>query len=327
MDNKPVAHQRADTTWFKNARWGVMTHYLAGIPGGGIGNERSSDEWNRQVDAFNAKGLAAQLEETGAKYLLFTIGQNSGHFCAPNPTYDSLVGIRPSKCSRRDLVADLHAELAPRGIRLMVYMPANAPCADITAVRKLDWSGAGAPPGFEWEKRKDKRLADYQGKWEAIIRDWSLRWGRKVSGWWVDGCYFADEMYRHPEPPNFQSFAAALKAGNPESIVAFNPGVKTLVISHTEYEDYTAGEISEALPVNTSYRPLSRWVKGAQYHILSYLGNGWCIGEPRFPDELVAGVTRHINSFEGVVTWDVPIEYNGLIKAPFVRQLKTLMGC
>jgi hypothetical protein len=49
--------------------------------------------------------------------------------------------------------------------------------------------------------------------------------GTKVSGWWIDGCYFADEMYRHEGNPSFRSFTAALKAGNPNGIVAFNPGV------------------------------------------------------------------------------------------------------
>ncbi len=38
---------------------------------------------------------------TGAKYLLFTIGQNSGHYCTPNAAYDRIAGITPSKCSRR----------------------------------------------------------------------------------------------------------------------------------------------------------------------------------------------------------------------------------
>ena len=38
------------------------------------------------------------------------------------------------------------------------------------------------------------RLAQFQRNWEAICRDWSQRWGRRVSGWWIDGCYFADEI-------------------------------------------------------------------------------------------------------------------------------------
>ena len=306
---------RANTDWFKDAGWGVFTHYLAGA-------EVTADAWNRMVESLDVQRLAGQLEECGAPYYFITIGQNSGHYCAPNATYDSIVGIRPSKCSRRDLVADLYEALNPRGIKLLVYLPSGAPAADPVAMKALGWKW-----GFEGEwpaawggERTGPRLAEFQLKWEAVIREWALRWGKNVCGWWFDGCYFPDEMYRHPDPPNFQSFAAAAKAGNPEALAAFNPGVLVPVISLSEYEDYTAGEISEAFPVCPGRR-----VNGAQYHILSYLGSSWCQGdEPRFPDEFVIGYTRHVNSKGGVVTWDVPITPEGLIPQPFVRQLIAL---
>ncbi len=304
---------RLNTDWFRDARWGVFTHYLAG-------KEVTAEEWNSRVDRFDVIGLSQQLKSIGTAYYFITIGQNSGHYCSPNATYDSFVGIQPSKCSHRDLISDLYDALAPHGIKLMVYLPSGAPAADPVAMEKLGWKWGykgGWPSGGS--ERTGERLAKFQGKWEAVIREWSLRWGKKVCGWWIDGCYFADEMYRHPDPPNFQTFAAALKAGNPEGIVAFNPGVKTPVISLTEYEDYTAGEISEAFPVCPG-----RWINGAQYHILSYLGARWGGGEPRFVDDLVVGYTKDVNSKGGVVTWDVPITEGGLIPQPFVDQLMTL---
>ncbi len=45
--------RRANTTWFRNCRWGVFTHYLAK-------SGTSAAEWNRQVDRFNVEGLADQ---------------------------------------------------------------------------------------------------------------------------------------------------------------------------------------------------------------------------------------------------------------------------
>lgn len=304
---------RANTDWFRDARWGVFTHYLTD-------SQTSAEEWNAQVDAFDVEGLARQLAEIGAPYYFITLGQNSGHYCAPNATYDQLVGITPSKCARRDLISDLYQALAPRGITLLVYLPSGAPAADPVAMERLDWRWGYEGGWPTWgTPRTGERLAEFQLKWEAVIREWSLRWGRQIAGWWFDGCYFADEMYRHPEPPNFASFAAAAKAGNPDSLVAFNPGVLVPVICHSEYEDYTAGEIAEAFPVCPG-----RWVDGAQYHILSYLGERWCGTVPRFPDEFVIGYTKHVNAHEGVVTWDVPITPAGLIPEPFVRQLTTL---
>ena len=100
---EPLASLGADaakTDWLSQARWGVMTHYLGAPPSSAGGAELTAEMWNAQIDAFDVDGLAEQLVSTGAKYLLFTLGQNSGHYCAPNATYDKLVGISPSKCSR-----------------------------------------------------------------------------------------------------------------------------------------------------------------------------------------------------------------------------------
>ncbi|MCD6286569.1 MAG: alpha-L-fucosidase [Anaerolineae bacterium] len=313
------------TTWFADCGWGVFCHWLGAPPSSDGGAELTAEAWNRQVDAFDVEGLACQLEATGAPYFFITIGQNSGHYITPNDVYDEYVGIQPSKCSRRDLVADLYGALHSRGIELLVYLPSGAPAADPVAVSRLgwEWGFEGGWPGGWRARRTGKRLAEFQKKWEKVIWEWSMRWGPKVRGWWIDGCYFADEMYRHSDEPNFRSFAAALKAGNPDALVAFNPGVLIPVICHSEYEDYTAGEIASALPECPG-----PWVERnghtAQYHILSYLGESWCKGRPRFPDELVVGYTKHVTSKGGVITWDVPIERGGLIPEPFVEQLTAI---
>jgi len=180
-----------------------------------------------------------------------------------------------------------------------------------------EWGYVGGWPHSYGPERTGKRLAEFQEKWEAIIREWSVRWGGKVHGWWIDGCWFADEMYRHAEPPNFRSFAAALKAGNPDSLVAFNPGVSIPVVRHTEYEDYTAGEISTALPECPGPE-----VNGAQWHILTYLGTDWGKGEPRFPTDMVVGYTKHVRERGGVITWDVRPTEEGGIAESFLKQLE-----
>jgi len=319
------------TDWFHEAGWGVMTHYLGAPPSSSGGKELTAEMWNRQVDAFDAEGLAEQIASSGAKYLLFTIGQNSGHHCAPNATYDQFVGITPSKCSRRDLVADLAGELKKRNIRLLVYLPSGAPAADVEAREKLGWRW-GRPGGWQLPGEPvGGRLVEFQRKWEAVIREWSLRWKDDVSGWWIDGCYFADEMYRFDDEPNFASFAAALRAGNPEAIVAFNPGVRVPVVVHTKYEDYTAGEVNLAqLPEAVETLP-GRWLERdgtkVQAQILTFLGESWCRGErPQWPDGKVADLVRQIKAKGAVVTFDVPIQKNGLIPEPFVSQLRAIAG-
>lgn len=297
------------TDWMREARWGVMNHYLAEW----IAPEahESVETWNALVDAFDAKGLAEQLESVGAGYYLITIGQNSGFYVSPNATYDKFVGVSPSRCSRRDLVADLYEELNPRGIRLMVYLPSGAPNSDDAAKQKLQW------------RNGPHRNREFQQMWEQVIREWAERWGDKVVGWWFDGSYWPNTMYRTEELPNFKSFAAAARAGNPSRVLTFNPGVVNRTISITPHEDYIAGEISdpECMDIRRVYDGM---VDGAQLHILTYMGQTWGRSPGRFTNEQIIGYTKQVLDQGGVFTWDVPIQPSGLIAEEFIAQLKAL---
>jgi alpha-L-fucosidase len=303
------AQERA--AWMKQARWGVMTHYLADWRSRADHQAMSVEKWNDMIDHFDVEGLAGQLASAGAGYYLITIGQNSGYYLSPNATYDRFVGIQPSKCSRRDLVADLYQALNKRGIKLMVYLPSGAPAGDSISRRGLQWQN-GAHPNKE-----------FQVKWEQVIREWSERWGGKVTGWWFDGCYWPNTMYRSTEPPNFASFAAAARAGNPQSLVAFNPGVVYRIISITPDEDYTAGEIDQPDRI-TVKRASEGKIDGAQIHVLSYLGERWGMGLPRFTAEQAIGWSNTVSREGGVITWDVPIQSSGLISQPFIDQLSAI---
>ena len=306
--------------WFYRSRWGAASHFL-------VEPQTDADEWNRRVDRFDVGGLAGQLAEVGAGYYWLTIGQNSGHYCSPNSTYDACTGIRPSKCSGRDLIAELAEALASRGVRMMVYLPSGAPAADPAAMRALgwEWGFEGGWPEAWGTRRTGKRLAEFQRTWEAVIREWSLRWGGNVHGWWFDGCYFADEMYRFSDEPNFFSLAAAARAGNPDSLVAFNPGI--MVQAVTPAEDYTAGETNEPGEVEP---PPDRWFgtdHREQFHVWSYLGQSWMQPPPRFDREDVVAHTRRLTARGGVMTWDVPLSPFGLIPEPFFDQLAAVGKC
>lgn len=323
----PVPWKRANTDWMRDARWGVMTHYLPDLPSAKEPAAMTVGEWNRLVEAFDVSRFADTIAGTGAGYLIFTIGQNSGYFCSPNATYDRITGIAPSRLSRRDLIGDIAAALLSRGVRTIAYLPSHAPANYPEAVEALcctpewDASAWGLKPGRYFRRQPvDVRLTAFQQNWEAIIREWSLRWGSKVHGWWTDGCYHADRMYRHADAPNFRSFASAMKAGNADALVAFNPGVVVPIVCHTECDDYTAGEANVLVTPNR-YHTFGRFIDGAQFQVLTYLGDYWCYGQPRYPDALIVQYTRYINTFEGAVTWDVPIQPDGCIPDVFLRQL------
>ncbi len=130
-----VTRQR--TQWFKEAGWGVFFHYLSHIVG--VEDDDDPSRWNEVVNSFDTDGLADQLEEIGARYLFITMGQLSGFFCTPNQTYDEIVGRRPSKCSERDLIADLYQALEPRGNRLLTYMGVHPPSRDEQVIEAFEW--------------------------------------------------------------------------------------------------------------------------------------------------------------------------------------------
>ncbi|GAQ86749.1 hypothetical protein KFL_003090060 [Klebsormidium nitens] len=301
-----------------------MTHYLGYA-------ELSAAEWNAQIDAFDVEGLAEQLEEAGASHFLFTLGQNSGRYAAPNATYDRIVGRQPSVLSNRDLMSDLYEALSRRGIALLAYLPSKCPEQDPLAMEK-----------FRWEEDAPLRRP-FQQLWEAVIREWSLRWGSKVVGWFFDGCYNTD-MYSSPEPPNMASFVAAARAGNPNVVLMFNNGAGPGQ-SLSSFEDLTAGEIwqqARVLPeCSTDGRCHSRCAMSGRptaprWHLNTYLaGNFGGFGvpdAPRFSDQYVQAYTMRAMERGGAITWDVPIRLHGTENGhmsralmPQLRQLKNVL--
>src|SRR4026209_1948236 len=161
-----------------------MTHYLQDWLSRTENKKIGIVEWNLLVDNINVDTLADQVRSVGAGLMIFTIGQNSGYYVSPNATYDYIVRRDTSRCSKRDLVADLGVALHKLGMQFIVYLPSGAPNGDAVAKSALEW------------KNGANRNAAFQKKWEAIISEWSQRWKDKVDGWWFDGCYWPNIMYR-----------------------------------------------------------------------------------------------------------------------------------
>ncbi len=180
--------------WFSQAKYGVFVHFL---PSGTAGLD--------QVARFDVPALAGQLEDMGAAYLVLTLGQNSGYFVSPNAAYTKRTGYAPGeRCATRDLPLELHRALAPKGIRLMLYLPCQTPNQDARAQKAF-----GLPEGPR-DQPLDPTFAE---KWSEVIQEWADRYGDKVSGWWFDGAY---EHVRFDEAIAGR-YAAAVRHGNPNA--------------------------------------------------------------------------------------------------------------
>jgi len=290
-----------NTDWFKDAQYGVFMHFLPG-DAAGLGRVRQ----------FDVEGLTRQLQTLGARYLVLTLGQNSGFFNSPNATYDRYTGYAPGeRCSSRDLPLDLHRALKPKGIKLMLYLPCQTPNRDARAQRAF-----GLPEG----KRDQPIDVEFARKWARVIQEWSDRYGDKVAGWWFDGGY----EHIHFNEAIAEIYAAAAKHVNPNVIVTFNPGVR--LIHYTQAEDYTAGELNEPLDV----LPTSRWVEGSQWHALTYLGSRWSARDTRYPAEKWAKWVGTAVSKGGVVTldmgpnWDPQAGPMGLLAEAQMKQVAAI---
>jgi len=97
----------------------------------------------------------------------------------------------------------------------------------------------------------------------------------------------------------------------------------------TPEADYLAGENYQFLIVPDVEDGV--WVEAsdgsrARFHALTYLGEVWGAGEPRFADDLSIAYARHIIGHGGVCTYDVPITREGLLPDAFASQLKAVAG-
>jgi len=281
------------TDWFHDAKYGIFVHYLYAS--------------QTDFESFDAGAFAAAVHETGAKYVIMTLGQNSGWFCSPNETYENAIGAAPGTwCSRRDIPMEAADALAPYGIKLMLYLPSQGPSA----------AGDKIPLALGAEQRHDETNwyinRVYAGRWAQVIREWAGRYGEKVAGWWFDGFYegtgYAGEMAEYVS----RLYKDACRSGNPDSIVAFNQGVMNgLIKPATAVCDYTAGE------ENTfEYFPSARFYSGAQWQILSYLGSWWGALDLKYDSGYLAQYAMKVIRAGGVITFEIHINADG----SFVRE-------
>jgi hypothetical protein len=204
--------------WMAQGRFGIMTHYLI-APRGDTPEQRTAD-LNRTVDAFDVDAFVEQIEQTGADWLIFTLGQGMGYLSSRHALLDDLeAGYTP----RRDLIPEIGRQLHERHKRLIIYTPGAHTPADPTVKRLL---GIGTP--------------GYADRHNAFVRQYSLLLGPHCHGWWFDSC-------QPQERAAWESEMAACRAGNPDAVVAFSGAEFCASGGHIRplcpIEDYHAGEI------------------------------------------------------------------------------------
>lgn len=307
VSSNPVEYNgNPNTDWFRDAGYGIMIHYLkpAIVPDGG------AKEWNEVVNSFNVEHFASQANEAGAGFVMLTLGQNSGYYCSPNSVFDKVLGIQPGElCSVRDLPGDLISELKKYDIPLILYLPSNPPVSNKLVSEKFHYP------------LKDSATSQYnQPILEDMIREWSLRYGSDVKGWWFDGLYqwnnIRDTRMDMSLKHNISTHTLAAKAGNKESIVTYNSGFGKIK-ANTPYCDYTSGEKS-----TLNEMPSGRWIaEGVQWFTFTYLGEKWGGKGQQFKTNELIEKAEQIVKNEGVLCLEIVADAKGNILPHHLEQI------
>ncbi len=294
------------TDWFSAKKYGVFVHYLAGLQNNpdhvaSLGRQTS---WDECVREFDTEKFADRMHEAGAGYVIFTMMQRGRFLIAPNATFDRKTGYKPGEaCATRDLVEDLYRSLDKRGIALMLYWTGDGPRDDAKAAQALRWPANG------------QVTEEFVRNWAEVVREYGLRYKDKVKGYWTDGCY----RFIGYDDRKLGILAEGLRAGYPDRIIALNPGVEDRVRAYSHHEDFTTGEQNSF----TDF-PLSRFVEGEQWHILSYLGTGWAqpgtVKNKREMIDYIYGATM----LGGVVSIDVVLYRDGDLDRSQLEVLKAV---
>ena len=352
------------TDWFHDRKWGCFFHYLYGKAGYNAESKFQPEvSWNECVNTFDAEAFAKQMDELRAGYVFITLMQGKKYMCAPNDTYNKITGEKPGEaCSERDLIMDLADELEKYDIPLMVYFTGDGP-----------WLDEKCGPAMGYHDRFNEVVTEeFVKKWTSVLKEYAVRYGDKVKGWWIDGCCnffgYNEDLLKY--------YKEAVTAGNENALLALNNGVYWIDLDNPEfeplfegethpykkndiacrkyqegnemamraiprpgpkryskYEDFTAGEEMDFI-----FYPEERFTDGAQWHILSFLGQntagggrfssyGWGNYGSKYSGKEMREYVDKVNAKGGVVTIEAACFRDGSMDAAQVEVLKYLKSC
>jgi hypothetical protein len=201
-------------------------------------------QWNAAVESFDVASFAKQVQATGAKNILLMLGQNTGYYCSPNAAYEKYAGVAAgTRASNRDLPLEIADALLPLGIGLYLYLPEDVGWGDTKAAASF---GLTTLATDNWVVD-----ASFTPKWNAVIKEWAVRYGTKVRGWFFDGY---DSRWGVTSAMA-QTYRNTVLTANPCGIATFN-GANGNGQSDTERGE-TRIDTTTGLPAKGL--PTSRW--------------------------------------------------------------------
>ncbi len=326
-----------------SGHFGLMVHWIYPT----ILPERPSPAMSldETVDAFDVSRFLAGFEQSGARWLIWTIGQNTGFYASPNAVLERLAG--PGHASKRDLTLEIARGVKALGKRFIAYLP-----GEMAFNPELK-------EAFSWRVEFAPGQRPFQASYCDFLREYSLRFGELLDGWWIDGAWVfpTGEL-------DFALWSNALRAGNPNAVLAFNNGGFTGTDTqpmHAEC-DFLPGEadvlIKGQIKVGRSKErvlmlPEQGCAPGTKclWHALVPLDCPWGFGFDPAPDDIVPdspyewvdrqnpempaplysdadlkSFLSHCLGVGGAVTWNIGIYREGHLAPKTLAQIRRILG-
>jgi hypothetical protein len=280
---------RASVDWLMKTGYGLMFHWTSQS----VQPDGSIKPYNDAVNDFDVEKFANMVEETGAGYVLFTIGHAESYCPAPLKSWER---IHPGHTTQRDLIEEIANALNKKGVRLMCYL--NGPLA------------------FKFPKEKVSTQQENQAfvaNYTDILTEMGNRYQDKIVGYWFDSWYRIFEGF--PAVP-FEDFFKAAKIGNSNRIICLNPWIYPDV---TPWQDYWSGEVQDPIGL-----PENGFMKNGPSPNLPYQAlltmekHLWVqqkpkIDDPKFSSEQLSTYIKGCMEHGGAVTINMAIYQDGTV--------------
>jgi hypothetical protein len=290
--------ERADTKWFRSIPYGLMFHWTSeSAPQKG-----DPKPFKEAVQEFDVVKFANMANETGAGYVIFTVGHAEAYCPAPLKSWEK---YHPGMTTQRDLIMELADELFKQNIKLICYLPTHV-VAKYKKVNEVEFMKINSD----------------------ILLELGERYKEKIAGYWFDGWYQCFEEY---PGVSFEAFFKAAKTGNNDRLIALNSWLYPII---TPWQDYWAGEtFSGIVP------PVSNIIKegpgeGLPFHALLALEGDWVYARSIYKNDMEipppildsSYLINLISSCKGIgpITLNVLIRQDGSISNQSMNVLKTL---
>lgn len=290
-ENQKAVVSRANTEWLTKTGYGVMFHWTSQS----VNPDGSNKKFEVAVNDFDVRKFANMVEETGAGYVIFTIG-HAEQFCpAPIVSWDRL---HLGKTTRRDLIMEIADELGKYNIRLMLYL--NSPLL------------AGLGKG-------DTKY--YFNNHTAVLTEIGNRYKEKVAGYWIDSWYQGFEEYPDFD---FEGLFKLCKVGNPNRIFCLNSWIYPSV---SPWQEYWAGEVASPVAVPENGFMKEGPAPTLPYQALLIMEPYWVQEKAQMPDPRFTslGLSKYIRDCmenKGAVTINLGIYQDGTVGEKALNVMK-----